>query len=481
MCAAFGASFTFGLLCFAWGFTTFVGDDLSAFWLIRTVPPGTYLTSLLGGQLVVLHRALTWLIYTIAPMKFWLAVLLLGGFHTVAAIYLYRTLQMLKPSRLNAVLVAYYLSNVFTGLQFTWWSSGLTRLAYAALGMATLYHYVAYRLGVRVRNLVLAAIAAILSLGFYSKGLLLPFYCAAADLAFIRDAPGGTRARRLALWTLASVIALGVVYGVVARSLLPPGYEQLHLAPDFLGLFLWDCWTVFSAGCFDHILKPTSGHPWLWLLPIGLFAIYCVLRVRATRLTWALLVALVSANFLFMGISSRTILFGSSVAFQYRHYFDVWFVFLLFLGSVLHRVTETRPALSARPIAGVLATGVALIAHGGSSVWALHNLLQPRPFNTAALGSIDQIELGFYRAMPDSRAFLDNLQHGLAKLPKGTREPTFVNGSFPVSLDPLDFAFRKYSQLFVVLGVRARFVTEPERAMYRIDDSGHVIRVRYSG
>jgi hypothetical protein len=80
-CWALALAFTLGELFFSCRFSTFLGDDLTAFWSIHTMPPGRYLTSLLGGQLVVLHRALTWLVHAAAPMRFSVALSILGALH----------------------------------------------------------------------------------------------------------------------------------------------------------------------------------------------------------------------------------------------------------------------------------------------------------------------------------------------------------------------------------------------------------------
>jgi hypothetical protein len=473
-----GAAFTGGLVVHAYLRSTFVGDDLTAFWAIHTLPFFRYLAVPLGGQLVVLHRTLTFAIYSAFPMRFSVAVIVLGALEAVAAVYVYRTLDLMKPSRVNAPLVAYYLMNVFIGIQLMWWSSGLTRFGYLACAAIAVYHYLSYTRTKNVRDIAIVGVAGVLALGFYAKALLVPFYCIAVGAASKRDARLGRRERVVALSVLALLVGIGAVYAVVAHAQLNERDQQLNMnLPNDLA-FVRGCWGVFLASLGDHILALHEPVPFIFVAVPALFALYSVWRVRSTAALWLMLAVLVSVNILFVGLSSRTLIFGDSMIVEYRHYFELMFPFVLLFAAVLHRLGETPEArwLSLCHPA-VVPTGLAILVlvHAVASARAMSDLLAKKP-DYEAPPSLYQLEIAFYEAMPKNRSFLDNLIGDVRALERrGAPPPAFKDGDFPKWLDPLDFTFRRYSQLFRVLGARARFVTD-RRATYMVREDGHVVR-----
>jgi hypothetical protein len=476
-CLSLGAAYTLGLGVFAFRFSTFVGDDLSAFWLIRTQPFSAYLTALLGGQLVILHRASTALLYWLAPMRFGLAVAVMTALQLTTALFLFRLLDLLEASRVNAPLVTYYMLGAFAVLQFAWWSSGLTRLAYLALTSIALFRYVRFlREGAR-QDLFAVAVAYGLSLGFYSKGILTPFYCLALELVLSRKGHVDARRLRIARTLLVGLVLAGALYGKVAHALLPEAQGRLNLDVPFLCSFVLRCWMVLAASLFGLVVGPGTSGAAVPVLLIAGAGLWCALRWRSTALPLGCLVVLITANFLLMGVSNRTLLFGDSVAFQYRHYFELSFTVVLFTGIALQNVagrgdvalTEKRRRLAAS------GTALALCCFALLSMTGIRGLLRG-PADEEAFKSIDRLELFFYRSMPNSRRFLLNLRSDLAKLAEeGVSRPKFADGVFPVALDPLDFSFRRYSQLFVVLNEQAEFPPSGVGAIYRVNDDGHVV------
>ncbi len=462
-----GVLYTLGLVVFAYRYATFVGDDLSTFYALRTQPFGTYLIGLLGGQLVVLHRLVTYVLYRVATMHFLPAVLILGALHLTGAAYMYRTLETMRPSRVNAVLIAYYLMSVFVGIQLTWWSSGLTRVGYIACAAVAIFHYVRHARTGENRELVLVLVAGLAAFGFYAKALLIPLYCAAVDLVSgVEKTRLDRRKWLLRLGTLAVLLAFGVVYSVISRALLPVALRRLNTNFAFQGLFVTACFEIFVGSLADRALWLFERPP-LWFIAVAVaFVVYSSARSRRALLAWALAAALVVVNFLLVGLSSRTLVFPIETAVEYRHYFELLFFLVLLVGTVLHRLQDTPEGrfIAARDPRWTSAAMLAVLAlHGYSSARTLRHVLRVNPL---------------YAHMPGCRSYLDNLRADLSALErKGGATPAFADGVFPPELALLDFSFRNYSQLFLVLGAETRFVPLRE-ARYAVAPDGHVVRMQ---
>ena len=459
--------YTLGLVVFAYGYSAFVGDDLSTFYALRRKPFGGYLLDLLGGQLVVLHRLVTYVIYRLWPMRFLPAVLILGALHLTSAFYLYRTLETMRPSRVNPALVAYYLTSVFIGIQLTWWSSGLTRVGYIALATIAIFHYLRHARTGRPRDLAIVAIAGVAAFGFYAKAILIPAYCVAVD-AVSRDGrmQQDRRGRALRWATLAFVFVFGVAYSAAARALLPPAFRRLNTDLAYQIGFVGACFRVFVGSLADRPLSLGEPAP-LWFVLVALsFVGYSFVRAPRTLVAWALLVALVVLNFLVVGISSRTLIWRTEMIVEYRHYFELYFFTVLLVGAVVHRLADAPEWRRVAAVDPRLTTAVVLVllaAHAVVSTRALGRLLRTNEL---------------YATLPASRSYLENMRVDLDALSKkGGATPMFAEGYFPMSLDPLDFSFRRYSQLFIVFGADVR-MGSPRDARYTVLDDGHIARLK---
>lgn len=168
-------------------------------------------------------------------------------------------------------------------------------------------------------------------------------------------------------------------------------------------------------------------------------------------------------NFAFVGISSRTLAWKGYMVYEHRHYLEVCFVLALYVGISLHALVDVawvRTALSHR-LAGWLVAAV-LAAHAAASFRALRPML---------------VAQRFYVDMPRSRLFLKNLTGDIRRLRRTKpSDLAFLDDAFPPYLDPLDFTFRRYSQLLPVLGLDARFAP-PGRARFLVLENGHIARI----
>ncbi|HEX3594062.1 MAG TPA: hypothetical protein VHU80_03140 [Polyangiaceae bacterium] len=464
---AIGVAYTLALVVFAYRYSTFVGDDLSAFYLAKTRPFGAYLIGFMGGQMVVLHRLVTYLLYRLSPMNFLPAVLVLGALHLTSAWYLYRTLETMRRSRVNALLVAYYLMSAFVGIQLTWWSSGLHRFGYIACSAIAIHHYVRHAETGKNRDLWLVLFAGILAFGFYAKAVLVPAYCVAVALVSGVDTSGLDRKKRwLRAGTVAALVTLGVAYSLVLLRLMPPVARRLNTDLPYQLLFLQAGFRIFLGSLVDTALVLGAAPPLFFVAVTAAFVCYSSFRSRRALLAWALAVALVAANFLVVGLSSRTLIWRTEMVTEYRYYFELLFFVVLLAGAVFHELSNTPEGRFVARLDPRLTTAAAL------ALLALHGYSSTRTFRYLLRSN------RLYATMPASRAFLANLREDLDALShKGGATPAFIDDGFPIDLDVLDFSFRQYSQLFVVLGADFRF-TSVREARYAVGSDGHVVRVR---
>src|SRR5688572_18996531 len=134
-------AFTGALLAFARQEGCFFGDDFSTFSLAQQSRLPDALIVPLGSQIVPLHRALAFFLYSAAPLDWTAALAVLAAFHALGVAYLYKVLRLFHPTRINAAIVAAYATNVFAGVQFTWFSAGLARAPYVLFALMAIYHY----------------------------------------------------------------------------------------------------------------------------------------------------------------------------------------------------------------------------------------------------------------------------------------------------------------------------------------------------
>lgn len=168
-------------------------------------------------------------------------------------------------------------------------------------------------------------------------------------------------------------------------------------------------------------------------------------------------------NFAIVGMSIRTRLFGVMVALEPRYHYDLAFVCVVLIGMALHQLlvnADRIPEISwlRRFRAASLVSALLLSVY-------------------CAVSYYTSCQAFFQRAsdMPKAREYLENLRAGLEPL-ENTR-PVFAEGSIPPTVTGMEFIFRQHSQLLRVFGVAAT-IAPPERAQYKIDDSGQVVPLR---
>jgi hypothetical protein len=472
MIVAFG--YTAALVAFAMNRCCFYGDDFSNFLVLRNETFWRGLLASVGGQVVPLARTVNDVFYVLFGLNYPAALAVLCAFHGVGLLYLYRTLNLSKRTPLNAVLVALYACYVYTWVVLGWWIAGVERVPFVAFSCIALYHFLRYRGTGARRDLVIAAVADLVALGFYVKALLLPLVLVAADLTRLekgelREAP---RSVNRSLWGVAGALTLlgaacvvaehragGVLTDVVGKASLTQPLQFVQIA------FVLYAHSLLAVALDWHAYAIV----W-WVAPFwGALIAYTLYRAPRTWVGWSALAVLAFLNFAMIAASNRVSTFGALMAFEIRYYWELCFFTMTLLGFVLHKLPGTSPearwakTAPQRALLGVL----------GAAALAGYAALSYRSFSATAFNGSDGI--------PRTRAFMDNLRGDLRRLASETNGPIrLVDGALPDYINGLDLTFRRQSQLLSLMREPVTFQRE-ENADYAITADGHVIRLEHGG
>jgi hypothetical protein len=459
-----GLGYTAAVVVFVARHCYFYGDDFSGFLLSRTEHFIAYLLFSVGGQVVPLARLLDAAFFRVAGLSYGAAVGTLVALHVVGTVYLYRTLSLLGRSPANAVLTALYACYIYTWVQLGWWIAGLERVPFMALSAMAVFHSVRHEQTGRRRELVAASVLDLLALGFYSKALLLPFCMVGLDVARIPFRELRARSRFFAVrWiTAAGVFAVTLLFWLQehAAAGVPIGGTTLKDLYQFVQLGLLS----YAHSAFAVPLSPASYSPRavvgvLWFLLVG----YTCYRAPRAALAWLVLFALLFANLLVFGLSSRVAQFGTFMAFEVRYYWELWFFSVLFLGVVLKQLPATT-----REATWVLAAPKGAAQGLVAALLVSYAFLAYRGFSTTALSDSDPL--------PKTRAFVATLSAELKRLNSSEAPLKLSDDYLPPYVVGLDFSFIRQSQLLFLMGQRVMYCL-PGKADYRITPDGHIIPV----
>lgn len=446
----------------------FLRDDFAGFYLAHGEPLGRVLLTPIDVHFVPLHRLVNQLVYSAAPLDFGVAVAVLLAFHAIGVGALWATLRALKDSPVNGPLLFLYATNVYLGVLFLWWTSGLHRLPYVAFALLTLFHYLAYRRAGRPRNLIAAWVCFVAALGFYTKAALIPAVMLGLEICLLRGAPPGRLRRDLAV--IAVFFATSALWIALTRSVVAGPFSQLHLDPGFLLDFELRSFAVLAAGVFGGVAGASGS--WApsatlvgaaWLAFIG----YTIARRPWNAVVWSVAIALVALNFGVVAVSHRAAHYGLVLVTTPRYYFELMYLVVLFAGVALHdlpaRPVASLPARGPRRRAAALAgAGGLLLACGATSFAHFEGLVASRR----------------YRGNREARVFVHNLQSGLAAVrSRPQRDYAFVDGLVPSSLTGKTAAHVRRHSVFLQL-----FDFEPSfdpaaPTLYAIGEDGEVRRV----
>ena len=409
-------AFTGALLAFARQEGCFFGDDFSTFSLAQQSRLPDALLVPLGSQIVPLHRALAFFMYSAAPLDWAAALVLLVAFHALGVVYLYRVLELVYPTRINAVIVAAYATNVFAGLQFMWFSAGLARAPYVLFALMAIYHYMRFSETRHGLHAIAVGACYIAAIGFYPKGVLIPMYCLGLEVAW-----RGRAALRIAghtdKWALLGVLTIASAAYIPLAATADELASKLVLDVLFQVKYLKRGFAVLAFGAFGGVLSPLDYPDMaadvgaLWCI----FAGYSIYRVRSNWVPWVVGLGLIGLNIVMIGVSNRAFIFGDLVAFAPRYQFELYFLMFLFLGVVIQRLRASAPPLPARPTSALSLLGALVLTQ--------HAVVAYAGFRRVAVPS------------PAACSYLANLRAGMDRLsrsawtPAHIRRRSFSNGA----------------------------------------------------
>lgn len=437
----------------------FVGDDVIGFWLARSLPWHELMLRPIDVHFVPLHRLASLLLYVVAPMKFGVGLAALLGLHVTTLVVLYRMLAELAGRTAASVLVCAYGLHPCVGALLTWWTSGLHRLGCVLCVVCALSAYVAHRRTGSRLSLVRFGLWAVASVGFYSKGVLIPLYVAGlqASLAALRCQPGC--ARRVAPLGLALTVAAAYVAGWYANT--ETAMHAVNTDPEFVVGFTGMGLRLFVPSLFGIFLDPRLD---VYVGSFGALAAVFVVTVwtaRAAVVPWAFMVLALAANMALLGAAAaKTNLFGIASLWSDRYYFENVFVVVLFLGVALR-------AFVSKACAGRVLGHPVMRAAGALAVVAGLVALSVRSFAT-----FEGIRVAYYAGSERARAYMENLEAGLAALPPSRRDPLVIrDSSVTPDLVAVGDLVTRTSSLLVLMGEtvrvspRARYAVAPDGSL----------------
>lgn len=323
----------------------FIADDYDHFINAATLPLLQVITTPIDIHYVPLHRLFSVLITKIAPLNFDVALAVLLTFHGLAIGLLYRLLQTLSASPMNALIVLLYACSPFVLDSLMWWSSGIHRFPYIFLSLASLYTYVLYRDGHRWVHLACCLLAFLLALGFYSKALIIPLYVIGLELCLSPWSDFRRLCKRLAIGGCMLVLSVSYILWYLKFA---PVMQQGPSPSIPVGLEI----VLFNFKVFAGVLtfhKYESG-PLLNAALAGALLIAVVISAFKTRralLIWAVLLSCIGMNFAMIAFSGRGQAFGVFISYALRYYFEVMFLIALFMG-LLYSTLRSLPSSETR-------------------------------------------------------------------------------------------------------------------------------------
>ena len=383
------------------------GDDIGGFWLAKTLPFFKYLWSPIDVHRVPLLRLASYCIFRVAPIRFGPAEAVLVACHVAGCAFLFAALQEIRKTPANYALVAWCAINPYLGSQLFWWTAGAARLPYILFSNAATYAYLRFRAHGGRRSFIWAIACVLLSLGFFAKGILIPLYLGALELALRwgeRDRGVGTRTPgNRAVWRLLAVLAVvSALYLVAWRAATPAWLREASRDPSFLFHYMALSWKIFGLGTAGFLIEDAQRVA-VWVFAAwSLVAIVSVVRYRAAAVAWAAGVAVISISIYAGTSNARAHAAGPFMAISGdRYYFEFAPVLVLFVAAAFRGFYFSRPERSAMKHP-VVRWGA---ASGAVAVFAL--LAQNSYRSTKLL-----FENG-YSDFNDSKAFFDNLREGL--------------------------------------------------------------------
>ncbi len=432
----------------------------------------SYLFESYGGHLMPGGFLVTWLLTQVAVYSWWPWAALLLGLQALAGVGMLRLLiSLFGRTPMVLVLLAGYLSLVFTLSAGIWFAAGINQLPMQVALVFGLHAHVAYLRHRRVRSLVASIAWLLAGLVFYEKTLLLlGIY---AIVAFGWFAAGGTPDRLRHLWSHYRT-------GVLAYGALGAGYLALYVqyGLDFSpGTANTQPWSPIAYNLVGTTMLPgLVGGPLQWqplsvgafgdptqlvvLISWGAFA-GLVVHARRTRTrsvrAWSLLLFPAVCNVVLLA-SARANVVGPDIAREYRYQTETAALFVIALGlaylPLLGAVEQNAESEAAEPVdprwLAAITAGVVL---------------------AATVSSVRYVDL--WQDRNPSKQYFSTARSTLAAAPD--KPVPLVDLGIPQTLL---WAYRypenTYSHVFRDLDAQTAYPRSSLDRLYAFDDTGHL-------
>jgi hypothetical protein len=434
----------------------YVADDIWSFYLARTTPLPEFVRTPIDVHYVPLHRAVSYALAWLFPMRFGAGLTLLAACYAAALHATWRVLKRLVPARWALPFLALFAANGCMHSLFFWFSAGLHRLPFLAATAYAVDRYLAYRDEPRLSRALAVAGLQIVALGFFSKALFLPLYLAGLELVLpVQHSP------RRKGWTLIGCLTalsacVALLQAVFRREALGAPNLDVAFQLEFLRVSL-----LMTAGSLLGFLYTEKPAQIVAIAVLLLGAVVpVVLRDRKSAVAWGVLALLVVVNVLAVsGLGSRTSLFGIFMAWgSYRYYVDIaWLVTVFVAAAWGPLLAERAPAgASRRPVAGAVTLGLVAV-------------------HAVALWQTEAVRLGVYGDTERARIWLGHLRGSAARQHPARAEPLeLVDGDAPMYV--LSWVGRRWpvSPVLVAMGFEVH-TGPPRRGAWAADDEGNLV------
>jgi hypothetical protein len=445
------------------------GDDIGGFWLAKSLPFFRYLGSPIDVHRVPLLRLVSYAIFRAAPLRFEPAEAVLVACHVAGCVFLFAALQEIRKTPVNYALVAWCGVNPYLGSQLFWWTAGAARLPYILCSNAATYAYLRFRANGTRRSFVWVIACVVVSLGFFAKGILIPVYLGALELALRFGEKGHPRdgARPRTVWPLLAILGvISALYFVAWRAATPAWLREASRDPSFLFQYMALSWKVFGLGTAGFLVEDAERAA-IWVYAAwSLVTIVSVVRFRAGGVAWSLGVAVISVSIYSGTSAARAHAAGPFMAISGdRYYFELAPVLVLFVAAALRgfRWESARYVVAKHALVGWTAAAAAVVVFG---------LLAAHSYR-----STERLFENSYSDFNESKVFFDNLREGLKDTaPDADGLLPIAESDIPTGLVLFVKQPRTNAQLLWLMGVRVKGAGLRPGA-YWVTRRGHVHRL----
>jgi len=436
----------------------FVADDFDHFSDVVTKPLFDILRMPIDVHFVPFHKLESFLIFTLAPLNFDVALGLMVSGWVASVFLLHRILRRLVSTRAAWLITLLIGASPVWIHTLIWWSSAAHRIPYLALQAAAILTYLRFRERQQRRDGLLCATMQILALGFYVKAILFPVILAALELCLAFQA---RKLSRVGLKLLAGMVAISALYvtwylffAPVMRISMGLGAVEtllgaIKLLLRFGGLLIFlpidHPWSAWVSGIFWSALAGLL----LWRKPSGVVPI-------------ALLAALLLVSY-GLTISGRGgLMLGFPVAAM-RYYVDELVVIAVFAALAIRSELSISISTSSffRQKLALFLTLIVIIGYPVSAYFSDRTLF-----------------VKVYDGHQRTHDFMVNLSRSLKEASTLPTPPTILDADFPSFAYGFMGSRKSMAEIFGHVYPQLKWLQQAEQArgrVYQISDDGQLL------